>query len=113
MCGDAACAFRASRLSHFSITTKVSDPYLAPGPPSASVAGPYSMQPCSACTVGMLARNAASTSSRLLGLAVMMAMTWIMVCYSRALFDKSRQDRGLAEWRIPEWRVVLRCGAER
>src|SRR3982751_3579368 len=79
MCGEAACAFSASRLSHFSITTKVSEPYLAPGPPSASAAGPYSMQPCSACTAGMLARNAASTSSRLPGLAVMMAMTWIMV----------------------------------
>jgi hypothetical protein len=37
----------------------------------------------------MLARNAASTSSRLPGLAVMMAMTWIMARYSGA-FSISR-----------------------
>src|SRR6266851_4300792 len=59
MCGEAAWALRWSRLSHFSITTKVSAPYLAPGPPSASAAGPYSMQPASACTAGMLARKEA------------------------------------------------------
>ncbi len=43
-------AFSASGLSHFSITTKVSGPNLAwkLPMPSASTAGPYSMQPCSA-----------------------------------------------------------------
>src|SRR5436305_3952943 len=87
MCGEAACAFRWSRLSHFSTTTKVSAPYLAPGPPSASIAGPYSMQPASAWTAGMLARKWPSTSSRLPGLAVMMAITWIMAIWPFA-FDR-------------------------
>src|SRR5271154_2355248 len=78
MCGEAACALRWSRLAHFSTTTKVSSPNLAPGPPSASITGPYSIQPSSAWTAGMLARNRASTSSRLPGLVVMMASTWII-----------------------------------
>src|SRR5437879_11008537 len=87
MCGEAAWALRWSRLSHFSTTTKVSAPYLAPGPPSASIAGPYSMQPASAWTAGMLARKWPSTSSRLPGLAVMMAITWIMAIWPFA-FDR-------------------------
>src|SRR5215813_7941572 len=56
MCGEVACALSASGLSHFSITTKVSGPNLAwkfPMP-SASIAGPYSMQPFSAWTASML-----------------------------------------------------------
>src|SRR5216684_1033973 len=80
MCGEAAWALRASRLSHFSTATKVSGPSLAwfAPQPSASIAGAYSMQPASAWTAGMLARNAASTASRWPGLAVIMARTWIM-----------------------------------
>src|SRR6185369_11064715 len=102
-CGERACAPRCSRLSHFSTTTKVSGPYLAPAPPSASITGPYSMQPASACTAGMLARKCPSTSSRLPGLAVMMASTWIMAAlYSRAFPEEWRQDRGIAEQRIGE-----------
>src|SRR6266851_8183479 len=80
MCGEAAWALRASRLSHFSTATKVSGPslvWIAPAP-SASIAGAYSMQPASAWTAGMLARNAARMVSRWPGLAVMMAKTWIM-----------------------------------
>src|SRR6266481_6062418 len=97
MCGEAACAFRWSRLSHFSITTNVSGPYLAPGPPSASAAGPYSMQPCSACTAAMLARNAASTSSRLPGLAVRMAITWIISVYPvRSVGNRGRIEALIA-----------------
>ena len=46
-----------------------------PPAPSASTAGPYSMQPFSACTAGILARNAARICSRWPGLAVMMATT--------------------------------------
>ena len=42
-------------LSHFSMTTKVSGPNLANGPPSVSTVAPYSMQPFSACTAGTLA----------------------------------------------------------
>src|SRR5207247_3432359 len=66
-------------LSHFSTTTKVSGPNLANGPPSVSIVAPYSMQPFSACTAGTLALKFLSISSRLPGLAVMMAMTWIMM----------------------------------
>ena len=66
-------------LSHFSMTTKVSGPNLANGPPSVSTVAPYSMQPFSACTAGTLALKFLRISSRLPGLAVMMATTWIMV----------------------------------
>src|SRR6266851_3739047 len=57
------------------------------------------MQPCSAFTAGMLARNAASTSSRLPGLAVRMAMTWIMAVYPHLAFDSVRSigNRGRIE----------------
>src|SRR5487761_1448753 len=80
MWGEAACALSASGLSHFSISTKVSAPNFAcmPPAPSASIAGPYSMQPASARTAGTLARNAARICSRMPGLAVMIATTWIM-----------------------------------
>src|SRR5215467_9222146 len=80
MCGAAAWALSASGLSHFSITTNVSGPNGVWNLPisGVSVAGPYSMQPFSACTAGMLARNSRRISSRLPDLAVMMAMTWIM-----------------------------------
>src|SRR6185503_20847274 len=80
MCGAAAWAFSASMLSHFSTTTKVSGPYLVctGSAGSASTAAPYSMQPRSARTLGTLARKCLSTSSRLPGLAVMTAMTWII-----------------------------------
>src|ERR1700704_7200081 len=97
MCGEAAWALRWSRLSHFSITTNVSAPYLAPGPPSASAAGPYSMQPASACTAAMLARNAASTSSRLPGLAVRLAITWIISVYPvRSVGNRGRIEAMIA-----------------
>src|SRR5476651_1783055 len=81
MCGEPAWALRWSRLSHFSSTRNVSEPNLVwnEPTPSASVAGPYSMQPASACTAGTLARNASRIASRLPGLAVMMATTWIIV----------------------------------
>src|SRR5487761_353181 len=80
ICGEAPCAFRASRLSHFSMTTKVSGPNLAwkLPTPSASIAGPYSMQPFSAWTAGTLARNASRICSRMPGLAVMTATMWII-----------------------------------
>src|SRR5436189_2571252 len=45
------------------------------------------MQPASAWTAGMLARKWPSTSSRLPGLAVMMAITWIMAIWPFA-FDR-------------------------
>src|SRR6266536_1445239 len=84
MCGEAACALRWSRLSHFSITTRVSGPYLAPGPASAWAAG-------------MLARKAASTSSRLPGLAVRMAMTWIISVYPvRSVGNRGRIEALIA-----------------
>src|SRR5262252_1467025 len=80
MCGAAAWALSASGLSHFSITTNVSGPNGVWNLPMSgvSVAGPYSMQPFSACTAGILARNSRRMASRRPGLAVMMAMTWIM-----------------------------------
>jgi hypothetical protein len=79
MCGAVACAFSASMLSHFSTTTKVSGPSFVwkPPMPSASIAGPYSMQPSSAWTAGRLARKASSTLSRRPGFVVMIARTWI------------------------------------
>src|SRR5687767_11982044 len=79
MCGAAAWALSASRLSHFSTTTKVSGPYLVwtGSAGSASTAAPYSMQPFSARTAGTLARKCLSTSSRFPGFAVITAMTWI------------------------------------
>ena len=76
MCGATECAFSASGLSHFSTTTKVSSPKRS-GLPSASIAGPYSMQPCSAWTAGMILWNSSSRAARLPGLAVIRAMTWI------------------------------------
>src|SRR5260221_13071681 len=78
MCSEAPWALRWSMLSHFSMTTKVSGPNLANWP-SVSTVAPYSMQPFSACTAGTLALKFLSISSRLPGLAVMMAMTWIMM----------------------------------
>jgi hypothetical protein len=77
MWGAAAWALRASMLSHFSTTTKVSGPYFVwtAKAGSASTAAPYSMQPFSARTAGTLARKCLRTSSRLPGLAVMTAMT--------------------------------------
>src|SRR5262249_7101277 len=80
MCGAAAWTLSASGLSHFSITTNASGPNGVWNLPMSgvSVAGPYSMQPFSACTAGMLARNSRRMSSRMPGLAVMMAMTWVM-----------------------------------
>src|SRR5690242_4947588 len=99
MCGEAACAFSASGLSHFSITTKVSGPNLAwkLPMPSASIAGPYSMQPFSACTVGMLAWNSLRIASRMPDLAVMIATTWIMSFPSGDAFKDAvvaaRQER--------------------
>src|SRR5215831_5022793 len=80
MCGAAAWALSASGLSHFSITTNVSGPNGVWNLPMSgvSVAGPYSMQPFSACTAGILARTSRRMSSRMPDLAVMMAMTWIM-----------------------------------
>src|SRR5947207_13688867 len=80
MCGAAACALSASMLSHFSIARNVSSPHFfcTASALSASIAAPYSMQPCSARTAGTLARKAARISARLPGLAVMTAMTWIM-----------------------------------
>ena len=81
MWGDAACARSASRLAHFSTTMKLSAPIgVCIGPASADIDRPglYSMQPSSACTAGMLARNADSSRSRWPGCAVMMARTWIM-----------------------------------
>src|SRR5687768_12530823 len=80
MCGAWEWALSASRLSHFSTTTKVSGPNGLPAAkPSASITGPYSMQPFSACTAGMLARKWPRMVSRMPGLVVMMASTWIMV----------------------------------
>src|SRR5258708_37639592 len=81
MCGWAEWAFRASTSAHFSMTMKVSAPYFAwkDGPGSASMAAPYSMQPFSAFTFGTLARNSFSMASRLPGLAVRTAITWIIV----------------------------------
>src|ERR1035441_3884570 len=90
MCGEAACACRWAGLSHFSTTTNVSSPYFA-GELGASITGPYSMQPASACTAGTLARNAARTVSRWPGLVVMTARTWIM--FSAPWFDGSRRGR--------------------
>src|SRR5271165_1504337 len=87
MCGDAACAFSASGLSHFSMTTKVSSPNLAPGK-SASTAGSYSMQPFSAWTAGMLAWKCSSTFARMPGFVVMMASTWIIATASPFLFRR-------------------------
>src|SRR6516225_6787662 len=84
ICGDAACALRASGLSHFSMTTNVSGPNLVwkfPMP-SASTAGPYSIQPFSACTAGILAWNSFRIVSRMPDLAVMMATTWIILVSS-------------------------------
>ncbi len=49
------------------------------------------MQPASACTAGMLARNASSTCSRMPGFVVMMARTWIISvssCSSRPVARK-------------------------
>src|SRR5687767_12193757 len=88
MCGAAPCASSASMSSHFSMTTKVSGPYCAwiGGAGSASTAGAYSIQPFSASTAGMLARKCVSTSSRLPGLVVRTAMTWIMVPYTRPMW---------------------------
>ena len=81
MCGATAWAFRASMLSHFSTTMKVSAPnfFWNAGPGSASTAAPYSMQPGSAFTLGTFARNSLRTKSRLPGWAVRMAITWIML----------------------------------
>src|SRR4029079_14583910 len=80
MCGEPACAFNASRSWYFSTTMNVSGPSaawnLSTG--SESIAAPYSMQPGSARTFGTLARNARSTCSRMPGLAVMTAITWII-----------------------------------
>src|SRR6516165_5459904 len=70
--------------SHFSMTTNVSGPNLAwkfPMP-SASTAGPYSIQPFSACTAGILAWNSFRIVSRMPDLAVMMATTWIILVSS-------------------------------
>src|SRR5882672_53072 len=80
MCGAAAWALSASMVSHFSMTRKLSGPHLVWNGRalSASTAAPYSMQPFSARTAGTLARNACRIASRLPGLAVMTAMTWIM-----------------------------------
>src|SRR5437667_9309153 len=64
--------------------------------PSASTAGPYSMQPCSAWTAGMLARNSFRIASRMPDLAVMMATTWIMFPLSGdALKDAVMAARGV------------------
>src|SRR5215471_15294999 len=89
MCGEAACAFSAPGLSHFSITTKVSGPNLAwkLPMPSASMAGPYSMQPCSARTASMLAWNSFRIASRMPDLAVMTATTWIISSPSGDAFE--------------------------
>src|SRR5215470_4432358 len=80
MCGAVECAFNASTLSHFSITRKVSGPYFVwkDGAFSVSTAAPYSMQPFSARTAGTLARKCLSTCSRMPGLVVRTATTWIM-----------------------------------
>src|SRR5260221_445966 len=79
MCGAAAWALSASMLSHFSMATKVSGPVLVwkPPMPSASIAGPYSMQPASSCTAGMLALNACRILSRWPGSAETMVGAWI------------------------------------
>src|SRR5688572_26626275 len=81
MCGAAAWALSAPMLCHFSITRKASAPHFAwmASAPSASIAAPYSMQPCSASTLATFALKCARISSRLPGLAVMTAMTWIMI----------------------------------
>src|SRR6185503_12114470 len=81
MCGAAAWALSASMLSHFSITRKVSSPHFfwIGSAGAASIAAPYSMQPFSARTAGTLARKCLRISSRLPGLAVSTATTWIMV----------------------------------
>src|SRR5262245_10575259 len=62
------------------MTTIASGPYLEAkdGAGSASTAAPYSMQPFSAWTLGTLARKCLRTSSRLPGLVVRTATTWIM-----------------------------------
>ena len=80
MCGAAACALSASRLAHFSTTTKVSPPKRAcSGPtPSASTVAVYSMHPSSAFTAGTLAWNASSIRPRKPGLAAITATTWTM-----------------------------------
>src|SRR5262245_13218876 len=81
MCGAAACALSASMLSHFSTTTNASAPYFVctGSAGSASTAAPYSMQPFSARTAGTIWRQCFRTSSLFPGLAVMTAMTWIML----------------------------------
>ena len=75
--GAAACALSASRLSHFSITRKLSGPHFAwiGSVVSASSAAPYSRQPFSARTAGTLARKWPRMLSRWPGLAVMTAIT--------------------------------------
>src|SRR3954451_14838987 len=99
MWGAAACAFSASTLSHFSITTKVSSPNFVwkPPSPSASGVGTYSTQPCSACTARVLARNASRILSRMPGFAVMTATTWI--------------TRTLLQWGGAPDRPALRIGS--
>src|SRR5258708_677357 len=79
MCSEGPWDLRWCMLSHCSTTTKVSAPNFASGPPSTSMVAPSSMQPFSACTAGTLALKFLRISSRLPGLAVMMAMTWIMI----------------------------------
>src|SRR5271166_4697253 len=56
-------------------------------------AGPYSMQPSSAWTAGTLARNSLRIASRMPGLAVMMATTWIMDRCSRVVWRYPTPDR--------------------
>src|SRR5947208_1836249 len=100
MCGAAPCALSASMLSHFSIARNVSGPHFFwnGGAFSASIAAPYSIQPFSARTAGTLARKAVRISSRLPGLAVMTAMTWIIGRYRR-IRSQGRNYRGLADRR--------------
>src|SRR4030081_2526045 len=109
MCGAAAWALSASMLSHFSMTRKLSEPQRGWNGKafSASTAAPYSMQPFSARTAGQLARNACRIASRLPGLAVMTAMTWIMALLSQ--HDELGRAAELAE----DDRVLLEELAER
>ena len=97
MCGAAACACSAARLSHFSITTKVSGPKLPreAGIPAASTVASYSTQPASASTAGRLAAKASRICWRWPGLAVMTVLS--------LAFEQS-------QWRAPSratWGSIL------
>ena len=75
MCGAAPWAFKCSRLAHFDHHEAV---LAEPGLDAVAVRRVYGREidePSSACTFGTFALNAASSSARLPGLAVMIAMT--------------------------------------